>query len=121
MKRKMLVHCMFLIVVFFLVSTAIAGEKAEEKTVKGMIVLHEDTGDVKIVTKDYEYVTVYFDKKTKVEATVKSSIADLAKEPATKRLPKGTVTFVMKDGKPVAKKISYKARTKWAIKKKAKK
>lgn len=113
MTRKMSAGLLFLIFVLVQASAGMAEEKAEEKTVKGMIVLHEETGDIKIVTENYEYVTVHFDKKTKVEATVKASIEDLAQE--TRRLPDGAVTFVMKDGKPVAKKISYKARANWAI------
>ncbi|EFK97042.1 secreted protein [sediment metagenome] len=119
MNRKLWACLTSLAIIFVLVSEGRSEDKAEEKIVSGMIVVHEETGDIKVVTKNYEYVTVYFDKKSKVEATVKASMEDLAQE--TSNLPNGTVIFVMENGKPVAKKISYKAKANWVIDKTKKK
>jgi len=105
-----------------LASVGPAEEKgAKEVKVKGMIIIHPETGDVKVVTEDYQYHTIYFDKKTKVEATVKADASDLENEIKGGEMPVGTVTFVINNGKPVAKKISYKSGIDWAVKKKKKK
>jgi len=93
---------------------------AEEQKVTGMIIIHPKTKDIKVVTKDYQYQTVYYDKKTKVEATVGAKLSDLEKE-VKNNLPQGTVSYVIKDGKPVVTKISYKSKENWGIQKKAKK
>ena len=56
-----------------------------------------------------------------MEATVKAKVSDLEKEMKQSRLPQATVTYVMKDGKPVATKVSFKSRAKWGLEKKKKK
>jgi hypothetical protein len=116
---------MFLLVLVFVMSVSSLGlaeeKKAKEVKLKGMMVIHPETKDIKFVTEDYQYHTIYYNKKTKVTATVKAKISDLEKEMEQKRLPKGTVTYVIKDGKPVAKKTSFKSRAKWGLKKKKKK
>jgi len=116
---------MILLVLVFVVSVSSLGlaaeKKAKEIKLKGMIVVHPETKDIKLVTEDYEYHTIYYNKKTKVEATVKAKTSDLEKEMKQSRLPKATVTYVIKNGKPVAKKISFKSRAKWGLKKKKKK
>ena len=116
---------MILLVLVFVVSVSSLGlaaeKKAKEIKLKGMIVIHPETKDIKLVTEDYQYHTIYYNKKTKVEATVKAKTSDLEKEMKQSRLPKATVTYVIKNGKPVAKKISFKSRAKWGLKKKKKK
>ena len=106
-----------LIMVSF-VALCLAEEKKKPAAAKGQIILNQEKNYVKVLTKDYKTVTVYLDKDTKVEAIVKATIKDLAKDQT--KLPGGTVTYTMKDGKAVAKKITYKARAKWAIEKKKK-
>ena len=108
----------FLVIMVFAVSAGSLGF-AEEKTIKGTLVIHPETKDVKVVTEDFQYHTIYFDKKTKVEATVKAKTSDLEKE-LKNRTPNGSVTYEIKDGKPVATKISFKSGEDWGIQKKKK-
>ena len=121
MLKKALMFLMVLAIVLVSSLGFAEGEKAKEIKLKGTIVVHPETKDIKIVTKDYQYHTIYYDKKTKVEATVKTKTSELEKEVNSRRLPKGTVTYVIKNGKPTAKKISYKSGSNWGIKKKKKK
>ena len=112
------------VVVFVLVgvTSGLAQEKKPKAyQVKGMLVVHPEAKDVKVVDKDYQYHTIYYDKKTRVEATVKASTKDLEKEMSQSSLPTGTVTYIVKDGKKVATKISFKSRAGWGLKKKKKK
>ena len=74
-----------------------------------------------MVDKDYQYNTIYYNKKTKVEATAKTKTADLKKEMSQSRLPTGTVTYIIKDGKKVDTKINFKSHASWGLKKKKKK
>ena len=85
------------------------------------MVVHPETKDIKVVDENYKYHTIYYNKKTKVEATVKAKISDFEKEMSQSRLPKGTVTYIIKDGKPIATKVSFKSRAGWGLKKKKKK
>ena len=55
-----------------------------------------------------------------VECTVKAKTSDLEKEMSQSRLPTGTVTYIIKDGRKVATEISFKSRAGWGIKKKKK-
>jgi len=115
-----------LVVVVFVLSCVTVGlaqdkKKPKEYKVEGMMVVHPETKDVKVVDKDYQYHTIYYNKKTRVEATVRAKPADLEKEMSQSRLPKGTVTYIIKDGQKVATKISFKSRAGWGIKKKKKK
>ena len=117
--------CMLAIV--FMVSVGSLAIAADKKKVKAKkikavhMVVHPETRDIKVVDKDYQYKTIYYNKKTKVTAQVKARISDFEKEMTQSRLPAGTVTYVIKDGKPMATKISFKSRAKWGIKKKTKK
>ena len=85
------------------------------------MVVHPKTKDIKVVDKDYNYHTIYYNKKTKVTATVKAKTSDLEKEMIQSRLPKGTVTYIIKDGKKIATRVSFKSRASWGLKKKKKK
>lgn len=98
-----------------------AGDKKAAEKVKGKIITNFDENYVKVISDDYKVHKIYFHKKTKVEATVKAKIDDLAIPKEGRSFPSGTVTYVMKDGKPMAEKISYKSRANWGIKKKKKK
>jgi hypothetical protein len=105
------------------VSLGLAEEKEKSTKVKGTIIYNPEKNYVKVVSKDYKTVTIYLDKGTKLEATVGAKTKDLANEKDSQgrvNLPAGTVTYTMKDGKPVAKKISYKSKAKWGIKAKKK-
>ena len=103
------------------VSVGFAGDKPKTYKLKGMMVVHPKTKDIKVVDKDYNYHTIYYNKKTKVTATVKAKVSDFEKEMSQSRLPKGTVTYIIKDGKKIATKVSFKSRAGWGLKKKKKK
>jgi len=124
MRKKILT---LLMVVVFMLSCVSVGFAADKKKVKAKkikavhMVVHPETKDIKVVDEDYEYHTIYYNKKTKVEARVKAKVSDFEKEMKQSRLPAGTVTYVIKDGKPVATKILFKSRANWGIKKKTKK
>ena len=98
-----------------------AEDKQASEKVKGKIITNFDENYVKVITGDYKVHKIYFHKKTKVEATVKANIKDLAISSEGSNFPEGTVTFAVKDGKPMAETISYKSRASWGIKKKKKK
>jgi hypothetical protein len=105
-------------------SLAIAADKkkVKAKKIKAVhMVVHPETKDIKVVDENYQYHTIYYNKKTKVEATVKAKISDFEKEMSQSRLPKGTLTYIIKDGKPIATKVSFKSRAGWGLKKKRKK
>ena len=61
------------------------------------------------------------DKEILLSAQVKAKTNDLEKEMSQSRLPKGTVTYIIKDGKKIATKVSFKSRAGWGLKKKKKK
>ena len=96
-------------------------QKPKEYKVKGMMVVHPESKDVKVVDEKYEYHTINYDKKTRVEATVRAKTADLEKEMSQSSLPDATVTYIIKDGKKIATKISFKSRADWGLQKKKKK
>ena len=124
MKKRVLT---VVLVVLFGLSCAGVGfaqedeKKPKEYKVKGMMVVHPETKDVKVVDEQYEYHTIYYDKKTRVEATVRARTGDLEKEMGESSLPEGTVTYIIKDGKKIATRISFKSRADWGLKKKKKK
>jgi len=91
-------------VLAFLLTGVSVGFAADKKKVKAkkikavMMVAHPETKDIKVVDENYQYHTIYYNKKTKVEATVKAKISDFEKEMSQSQLPKGTVTYIIKDG-----------------------
>ena len=123
MTKKTLTLLMAVVFVVYCVSVSFGADKKKPKEykVKGMMVVHPETKDIKVVDKDYQYHTIYYNKKTRVEATVRAKTADLEKEMSQSRLPTGTVTYIIKDGQKVATKVSFKSRAGWGIKKKKKK
>ncbi len=124
MSKKTLVIIMAALFLFSSLSVGFAKERKKSKKVKGTIIYNQEGDYIKVVDKNYKTVTIYLEKKTKFEAAVKAQKKDLANEKDSRgrtNLPKGTVTYVMKDGKSVAKKVSYKSKASWGIKKKKKK
>ena len=121
MLKKLLTVMIAFVFVVSCVSVGFAKDKPKTYKLKGMMVVHPEAKDIKLVDKNYEYHTIYYNKKTKVEATVKAKTSDLEKEMSQSRLPTGTVTYIIKDGKKVATKVSFKSRAGWGLKKKKKK
>ena len=124
MLKKTLICVLTLVFMLSVCSLAIAADKKKVKAKKikaVMMVVHPETKDIKVVDENYQYHTIYYNKKTKVEATVKAKMSDFEKEMEQSRLPSGTVTYVIKDGKSVATKVSFKSRASWGLKKKKKK
>jgi len=119
-KKLLISFFVFLLAIFF-ISNADAEEKKKPEKVKGKIITNLENNYVKVIAADYKVHTIYFNKKTQVEATVKAKISDLAIAKEGSNFPQGTVTFVIKDGKSVAQKISYKSGASWGIMKKKKK
>ena len=121
MTKKTLTLLLAVVFLVSCVSVGFAKEKPKTYKLKGMMVVHPATRDIKLVDKNYEYHTIYYNKKTKVTATVKAKTSDLEKEMSQSRLPKGTVTYIIKGGKNIATKVSFKSRAGWGLKKKKKK
>jgi hypothetical protein len=121
MMKKTLMLLVVVVFVLSCVSVGFAQEKPKTYKLKGMIVVHPETKDIKVVDKQYQYHTIYYNKKTKVTATVKATTKEMEKEMTQSRLPKGSVTYIIKDGKKIATKISFTSRAKWGLKKKKKK
>ena len=119
--KKILIGFFVMVLSVCFVCSGYAKEKKKSEKVKGKIITNFDQNYVKVITDDYKVHKIYFHKKTKVEATVKAKIGDLAIPKEGRSFPAGTVTFVVKDGKPMAEKISYKSRASWGIAKKKKK
>jgi hypothetical protein len=119
--KKLLISFLASLIVIFFISNVYAEDKKKPEKVKGKIITNLEKNYVKVITKDYKVHQIYFHKKTKVEAIVKAKIDDLAIPKEGRRFPTGTVTFVIKDGKSMAEKISYKSGASWGIKKKKKK
>jgi ABC-type Na+ efflux pump permease subunit len=118
MGKKIVISMVALLLAVSFISSGFCEEKKKAEKAKGMIILNEEKNYIKVLDEEYKTVTIYLDKKTKYEAVVSAKIKDLAQEKGQSRLPTGTVTYTMKDGKPVAAKVQYKGREKWAIKKK---
>ena len=121
MTKKTLTLLLAVVFVVSCVSVGFAKDKPKTYKLKGMMVVHPETKDIKVVDKNYEYHTIYYNKKTSVQATVKAKTSDLEKEMSQSRLPTGTVTYIIKDGKKIATKVSFKSRAGWGLKKKKKK
>jgi hypothetical protein len=119
--KKILIGFFVMVLAISFVLSVYAKDKKSSEKVKGKIITNLDENYVKVIADDYKVHKIYFHKKTKVEATVKAKVEDLSTSREGRNFPVGTVTFVMKDGKPMAEKISYNSRANWGIKKKKKK
>lgn len=123
MRRILFIACVLAVVSVFCSSLVMAaeegkeGKKAEkksEKKMKGDLIPHSDTGDIKVLTENYETETMVVNEKTNITATVKAKLDDMGKE-AEFNLPKGEVTYTIIDGKPVATRITYTSRETWNL------
>ncbi|MFC1816010.1 hypothetical protein ACFL0M_08715 [Thermodesulfobacteriota bacterium] len=114
--KKLLISFLAFLFVMCFFFNVYAAEKA-----KGKLITNFEKNYVKVIANDYKVHQIYFNKKTKVEATVKSNINNLAIAKEGKSFPSATVTYVIKGGKAVAEKISYQSKAGWGIKKKKKK
>ena len=119
--KKLLISLLVFVLAVFLIFNAYAQDKKKAEKAKGKIITNLKEDYVKVIAEDYKVHKIYFNKKTQVEATVKAKVADLAIAKEGSNFPQGTVTFVIKDGKPMAQKISYKSGASWGILKKKKK
>ena len=118
MKRIIITLCM-LTACFVLVSSPLsaADEIKKEKApaplrVKGELIPHQESSDIKVLTENYETVTVSVNDKTRIEASVKGSLNFLSQE-AELKLPRGEVTYTEIDGKFVATRVTYTSGETW--------
>lgn len=124
MTKKALILTVAMLILINFTSLTLAEEEKKSIKVKGDIILNLDKNYIKVLDKNRKTVTIYLQKKTKLEAVVKAKLKDFARESEERSLPKGTVTYTIKDGKAVAQKITYTGRQrtlKWGILKKKKK
>ena len=120
MKRIIITLCM-LAVGFVLVSSSMfaAEEGKKEKApaalkVKGELIPHPESNDVKVLTENYETVTVIVNDKSRIDATVKGTLDYMAQE-AELKLPKGEITYTEVDGKFVAQRVTYSSGETWKM------
>ncbi len=120
MKKVIFAACVLAGLVVFFGTLALSEEKAAKKAaplewkVKGELIPHPDTGDIKVLTENYEALTFGVDKNTKITANVKAKVKEMAMEGEFK-LPKGEVTYTFVDGKPVATKVTYGSGETWKM------
>ena len=82
--------------------------------VKGELIPHPDSKDIKVLTENYDTVTVMVTDKTRIEPSVKGTLDYLSQE-AELKLPKGEVTYTEVDGKPVATRVTYTSGEVWKM------
>ena len=119
LKRMVFILCLAAVIPVFLASSLLAQEVKEGKKekaaplrVKGELIPHTDSNDVKVLMENYDTLVIMVNEKTRIEASVKAKIDDMAKE-AEIKLPKGEVTYTVVDGKPVATRITYSSGETW--------
>ena len=120
MRRLLFVLCILTVVSVFCSSLVMAAEEgkdgkkaaAPEKKIKGDLIPHPESGDIKVLTENYETETMVVNDKTRIEATVRAKLPDMGAE-AEYNLPNGEVTYIIVDGKPVATRITYTSRETW--------
>ncbi len=120
MKRIIITLCM-LAVGFVLVSSSMFAAEKEKKEkgpaplkVKGEFIPHTDSKDIKVLTENYETVTVLVNDKTRIDASVKGTLDYMATE-AELKLPKGEITYTEVDGKFVATRVTYTSSETWKM------
>ncbi len=120
MRKVLFIGCLLAVMAVFCGSLAQSAEekkegkkeKAAALKAKGELIPHPEEKDVKVLLDNYETITVTVTDKTKIEASVKSKLDNMAKE-AEFKLPKGEVTYTIVDGKPVATRITYGSGAVW--------
>jgi len=91
-----------------------AKEKAAPLRVRGELIPHPESNDVKVLMENYDTLVITVNDKTRIEASVKAEINDMAKE-AEIKLPRGEITYTIVDGKPVATRITYSSGETWKM------
>lgn len=119
LKRIVLILCVATIIPVFGAVPSPAQEAKEGKQekvaplrIRGDLIPHPDSNDVKVLTEKFDTLVIIVDGKTRIEASVKAKMDDMAKEAAIK-LPRGEVTYTIVDGKPVATMITYSSGETW--------
>ena len=118
MKRIIITLGMLAIGLAFLSSPLSAADEAKKEKapaplkVKGELIPHPGSKDIKVLTENYETLTIMVDDKTRIEAAIKGSLNYLSQE-AELKLPKGEITYVEVDGKLVATRVTYISGETW--------
>ena len=120
MKRIIITLGMLAVGLMFLSSPLLAAEEAKKEKapaplrVKGELIPHPDSKDIKVLTENYETITVLVNDKTRIEPAVKGSLDYLSQE-AELKLPKGEITYTEVDGKLVATRVTYVSGEVWKM------
>ncbi len=119
--KRIIISFWMLAIGFLLVSSPLlaAEEVKKEKApaplrVRGELIPHTDTKDIKVLLENYETVTVLVNEKTRIEPAVRGSLEYLAQE-AELRLPRGEITYTEIDGKLVATRVTYNSNETWKM------
>ena len=120
MKRWMLIVSLVLVIPVFLSFSLYSAEEGKKKDkdkgtkVRGNLIPHMESKDIKVLTENYETITVIVNEKTQILPSVQGKLEDMEKE-AELNLPKGEVTYTIVDGQPVATRVTYTSRAKWKM------
>ncbi len=119
MKRLILIVSLALVIPVFLSFSLYSAEegkkeKKKEEKARGNLIPHADTKDVKVLTDNYETITVKITDKTQILPSVRGKLEDMEKE-AEFNLPKGEVSYTIVDGQPVATRVTYTSRETWTM------
>ncbi len=119
MKRMVLILSLTLILISLLTSLGFAQEEKKAKPVeqlkiKGQLIAHTNQNEVKVMTDDFQTLTIPLKKGARIDATIRVKLEDITQENET-RLPTGEVTYEIIDGKPVATRVSYSSGRVWKI------
>ena len=117
MKRLILIVSLVLVIPVFLSFSLYSAEKEKKDKgtkVRGNLIPHLESKDIKVLTENYETITVIVNEKTQILPSVQGKLEDMEKE-AELNLPKGEVTYTIVDGQPVATRVTYTSREKWKM------
>ena len=117
MKRLILIVSLALVIPVFLSFSLYSPEKEKKDKgtkVRGNLIPHLESKDIKVLTENYETITVIVNEKTQILPSVQGKLEDMEKE-AELNLPKGEVTYTIVDGQPVATRVTYTSREKWKM------
>ncbi len=120
-RHAQLITLCMLAVGFVLVSSSLFAAEEEKKEkgpaplrVKGNLIPHPESKDIKVLTENYETVTVIVNDKTRINASVKGNLDYMSQEAGLK-LPQGEVTYTEVDGKFVATGVTYTSSETWKM------
>ena len=120
MKRAILIVSLALVIPVVLSFSLYSAEEGKKKDkdkgtkVRGNLIPHMESKDIKVLTENYETITVIVNDKTRIEPSVQGNLEDMEKE-AEFNLPKGEVTYTLVDGQPVAQRVTYSSKAKWKM------